>query len=420
LTSEVCVMNRHGLVLAADSAITASAWIDGKREERYFKGANKIFQLSNNHPVALMFFDTADVLRVPWELAVKEFRSDLGSKSFNTVDEYATEFFGYIERDKRLFPDVVQRDVFLSTAKSAALGLLLEVQHPAGFAKQQILDGLDAAIIAERDRLAPLPFAALLTQEVIDRATAIYSADLRSEIEDTLKVFDWEGIAESDALVQAALDLMFKEPARHFSTTGLVIAGYGDHEIFPSMVQYQVQGLLADHLLRERESDAAVTHDNGAQINAFAQTSMSDTFQLGFSQDSYSTISDLLSLELTNLTNTVAMNAGLPPQNNDALIEATKKTILDGWFEQARTTHAYPMRRVLSALPLDEMADLAETLINLQSLKEKVTKPSESVGGPTDVAVLTKTEGLVWIRRKHWFDPSLNPRFMHRQAALHR
>ena len=64
--------------------------------------------------------------------------------------------------------------------------------------------------------------------------------------------------------------------------------------------------------------------------------------------------------------------------------------------------------------------EVDQTKVALYFAKEKVTKPSESVGGPTDVAVLTKNEGLVWIRRKHWFDASLNPRFMQRQAALHR
>jgi hypothetical protein len=75
---------------------------------------------------------------------------------------------------------------------------------------------------------------------------------------------------------------------------------------------------------------------------------------------------------------------------------------------------------VLGSLPVDEMAELAETLISLQSLKEKVTKPSETVGGPIDVAVITRSEGLVWIKRKHFFDPSLNSRYMQRQAATYK
>jgi len=69
-----------------------------------------------------------------------------------------------------------------------------------------------------------------------------------------------------------------------------------------------------------------------------------------------------------------------------------------------------PLRRVLAVLPVDEMANLAETLINLQSLKEKVTKNSETVGGPVDVAIITRNEGLIWVKRKHFFDIGLNSR----------
>ena len=66
------------------------------------------------------------------------------------------------------------------------------------------------------------------------------------------------------------------------------------------------------------------------------------------------------------------------------------------------------------------MADLAETLIMLESLKEKVTKPTESVGGPIDVAVITKSEGFIWIKRKHYFDPQLNPRYFQRRGVKQR
>jgi hypothetical protein len=89
MTSEVCIMNRLAVVLAADSAITITRWSDDGMERRYFKGANKIFQLSNYHPVGIMIFDSADIHRVPWEIVVKDFRRHLDAKSFNTVDGYA-------------------------------------------------------------------------------------------------------------------------------------------------------------------------------------------------------------------------------------------------------------------------------------------------------------------------------------------
>ena len=74
--------------------------------------------------------------------------------------------------------------------------------------------------------------------------------------------------------------------------------------------------------------------------------------------------------------------------------------------------HATPLRRVVSMLPVDELASLAETFVSIESLKERHTRPTETVSGPIDVAVMTKGDGFIWIKRKHYFDPKLNPRFV--------
>ena len=63
-------------------------------------------------------------------------------------------------------------------------------------------------------------------------------------------------------------------------------------------------------------------------------------------------------------------------------------------------------------LPVNELADLSETLVLIESLKERVTTDEESVSGPIDVAVVSKTDGFIWIKRKHYFKPELNPRYM--------
>jgi hypothetical protein len=116
MTSEVCLMNRLAIVMAADSASTVTHWTEKGSEERYFKGANKIFQLSDHNPVGLMIFDSADILRVPWEIVVKAFRHELAKKSFNSLAEYAVEFFSFLEKSPRLFPPEIQKAVFLDNA----------------------------------------------------------------------------------------------------------------------------------------------------------------------------------------------------------------------------------------------------------------------------------------------------------------
>jgi hypothetical protein len=224
-----------------------------------------------------------------------------------------------------------------------------------------------------------------------------------------------------NSLAELSIRMAVKKPSEIFPTAGLVFAGFGDHEIFPQMIEYQSSGMISGTLALEQRKQHAVDHNLPATMEAFAQTSMSDTFSLGFSQDVYVALMDSLRGKLDELATAICTELKVDPAPNlDHVISAASKGISDTWFERARREHSYPLWRVLGDLPVQEMAELAETLVNLQSLKEKVTKPSTSVGGPVDVAIITKHEGLVWVKRKLYFDSEKNLRYVLRQQAIYR
>ena len=144
---------------------------------------------------------------------------------------------------------------------------------------------------------------------------------------------------------------------------------------------------------------------------------MSETFTLGLSKDVYGSMIASLFDEFNAFAEKLCEAAGVDKDGIDnlaELVQEARRNVGQTLLNEASKAHAIPLRRVIGVLPIDEMAELAETLVSLQSLKEKVTKPSETVGGPVDVAVITKSEGLVWLKRKHYFDLSLNPRFVKR------
>ena len=85
-------------------------------------------------------------------------------------------------------------------------------------------------------------------------------------------------------------------------------------------------------------------------------------------------------------------------------INDTQKFIQENYIQ--------PIMSIVTFLPKDELAIMAETLINLTSFKRKVSTGLETVGGPIDVAVISKGDGFVWIKRKNYFDKKLNPRYL--------
>ena len=68
------------------------------------------------------------------------------------------------------------------------------------------------------------------------------------------------------------------------------------------------------------------------------------------------------------------------------------------------------IHRSLSFLPRDEMIYMAEGMINLTSFKRRLVLDnfSETVGGPIDIAFISKGDGFIWIKRKKYFDKEMN------------
>ena len=64
---------------------------------------------------------------------------------------------------------------------------------------------------------------------------------------------------------------------------------------------------------------------------------------------------------------------------------------------------------IIDSMPGVKLAILAETLANnTTAFKRRISLSAETVGGPVDVLLITKGDGPVWIKRKHYFDPDIN------------
>src|SRR5258706_11430297 len=98
MTAEVAVLNREAIAIAADSAVTAGL-VSG---QKIFASANKIFAISKYHPVGIMIYDSANMVRFPWETLVKAYRESLGKESFPKLRDYADDFFRFLRSDTRI------------------------------------------------------------------------------------------------------------------------------------------------------------------------------------------------------------------------------------------------------------------------------------------------------------------------------
>lgn len=425
MTSEVVILNRKGIVLAADSAVTTG--VTNAKHPRYSKAANKIFDISPHGSVAATIFGNAHLDNVPWELALKLYRASLtGAQPLDKCEEYLASLCAFLNGSSVLFPASYLTGSFKTDRFVDAAIHVLDVAAafaPAVLDKDAALadrqQAWQQALPLVQARFAGAPVHPGLPQDAHQTElanTAGLTAELAAQIAKNQSIAQL-GISPQD-LATLSVEAIYKEPTHFLSSTGLVIGGYGASEIFPSYKCVDVYGHVGTTLLVVDESAHAVTHDNGAWIQAFAKSSMIDVFTRGFDHSLWTVINSHGENKFNQLVDELR-GAGIviPANIADPAIAKIKGEFGQAWVRENYQRNLTPLRQVLDGLGMGEMADLAETLLVLESLKERVTSPSESVGGPIDVAAITKGEGLVWIKRKHFFDPALNLKYVNRMRG---
>jgi hypothetical protein len=159
-----------------------------------------------------------------------------------------------------------------------------------------------------------------------------------------------------------------------------------------------------------------------AAVIPFAQQDMVDRFVYGIDNEFLSIANQFLMGSFAALrSNLSEALRDTAPDAEAAAIEAIN-AIQSEFNNVVVPQHLSRLRSQLSdivqSMPKQELAALSESLVNITSLKRKFSADPESVGGPVDVAMITRAEGFVWVKRKHFFDPGLNPRYFARKYGV--
>ena len=200
--------------------------------------------------------------------------------------------------------------------------------------------------------------------------------------------------------------------------SGIVIAGFGRNQIFPELVDFSTDGYVGRRIKTIANPPNTVSTVHRSAIRAFAQSEIVTRFMEGidpgyseFLKGAFRTsliASNLKTFErwAPKSKRTKAAQTKIAQAAVDYFNNLDKESI-----SYRRLHFSQPIVQMASLLPKDELANLAESLVSLTSLHRRVSSEIETVGGAIDVAVISKSEGFVWIKRKHYFPSELNPHF---------
>lgn len=420
MTAEVAILNKQGVALAADSAVTIGG-------QKIFNSVNKLFALSKHHPVGIMAYNRADIMGVPVETVIKEYRRRKDGDGQALLENYATDFENFLREDESIFnAEARQQDLddavgsFFGYLRDRIQDRLLEVAidwgHPTRDEARPIVREEIDALAANVKRAEPL--ASKVPVKAGKRLNEEVSDAVEANVHEFRTLFPMsKGTVEK--LARAARTQINKKI--HFGAyTGIVIAGFGDEEVFPRLraFEYHFSTVGLHKVMRGQPID--IDDRLTAMIEAFGQADVMTIWMEGRHRLYDNLVAEFI--ESFSRDQVERLNsANVLPQKYVPVIKGILDNLSTDLLEQLRDSSRElfidPTLSIVSHMPKKELAQLAEALVNLTSLKRKSSTDLETVGGPTDVAIISKGDGLVWMARKHYFDAKYNPDFFVRTGG---
>lgn len=394
------------MAVAADSAVTIG-------RAKVHLTANKLFRLCSKAPIGFMVYGNAEAFGVPWEIIAKQYRRYNRTSSFSTVSEVFDDFVRFACESGYLDNNSKKMDVYTIVEEVCRI-INIKSNNRSENNKRARANSAAEELLGEiKDKE--------LIRDPIKFSRHIFYEEYGGDIDDLCdQIINIE--SPSSSLKKCVRKCVYEFIVRSYKSqlsSGIVVFGYGNSEIFPAIVQATMDGAPGGFVRMFDKSISGVDKLTGAGVFTFAQDDAAQLFMRDISSDLFQLISKsyidaalrfYASNVLPELTRLGASKTDTD-QIRDQFVDAFGpiRPELDKQIHRDITT---PIIRSVEYLSKEDLATLAESLIEVTGLKRRVSIDLESVGGPIDVAVISKADGFVWIKRKHYFDIERNHQFL--------
>jgi hypothetical protein len=329
------------------------------------------------------------------------------------LEGYSTALFKFVETNKFLFSKEYLDEQFKTQVENLAFLFYYYIMTNEKVTKAASEDEKRAAIqelfeTQQRERNSK-PYLANATSDDVDKALAAHASDVTNSLSTKDLFVPWRDYIEPRVIAEEAIKGVFKNGVSLLDRTGIVIAGYGEDEYFACALVYDCFGIVLGKILYHEVKRKRINHSDSSQIMPIAQSEMVQTFIHGISNDAIAEVDTLFSKSLDSFETATGLT-----QDNSSVKDTIRGQFIEAVLDALFDHHTVPLRRVVGSLPIDELAALAETLISIESLKERVTRPTESVSGPIDVAAISKGRRIHLDPPKALFRPQAEPALLQR------
>lgn len=406
MTIAFALMNEHGIVLAADQAKKNQFDVQTGR-------VKKLFELSPQQPISFMVYNNYSYYNISFDTIIDLYRNDLQNSYYEFAHFYLQDFLDFLEnrlsetydlqnREEKCIDDFITEKVKQLSAKLNDMQNYFLHKHPTATEAE-----IDAAYFSHGDALLIYELKQLEQETLLEGFTKEdelalfeqYEHKINERIEETFPAVkeDW-----TYSIVAFVIQNMLKTLSNH--AMGIVVAGYGEKELFPSVHRIEIDGKVNGKLRCKYADSYQVTPDNPAMyfsfmpLNKITQTlnGMSENIEHALyeqlQEKTEQIINDMLQkLFANNLDETIfpIINSEVQHLLYDIQHEFEKIKIEE---------YNKPLINFIQHRSIDELVHIARTLLHAELFGNHITAEVTEEDILFNIGWITKTNNVTLLR----------------------
>jgi hypothetical protein len=412
MSAEIILLNKLGVAIAADSAITV-----GNRDA-IFNTAQKIFPFGDKIPLAFLYYSTTEFMGIPIDVIFRRYMESVQTRKLqlNTVREYLHDFVQFIEKngDYFTFHEFENRYLtlfFYERYKEYT-------QKREGIMEQQTTPISESNLIRDtfvalnnelksknhyQKKLQYEPSKDYIKKTVVPLIKTFLQVEVFGRDKKDEQLFNEEEAVLFEyfsGFVSECFQWVFAY--ENIWKTSVYLVGYGQDSLFPSYGGINLFCFLKGKLIYNEGDFGEVSQNKPGLYITLAQDDAIESFLNGLNFDSLFQIES----DLTNYIK-IEMQKQKEIHHGDTIfIEKLESLMVKGvedilYNSERQRQSELNIRSSLANMGLLDLADYAENLIHLQTIRRKYelsSKNQATVGGPINVAMIDRYEGFRWYK----------------------
>ena len=396
MTSQIAIMNYSGIAIASDT-ITS---ITSQSGTKTIGNTSKIWEIGSKHCVAVLHSGSTYINGILHQMHFNEWAKTLDSP-LPTLKQYVDSYLAFSSHSQALIPKESEREFAKICINNMFINVCGHVDKALPDWNQETnkwtSNGNDEIAISkeriehffgmyseisEFKKLSDLQAQNLLSDYKLDLNDMISEIFAEHPINDELR----------ELLITNAYLALSRTDSSVRSTSDLAFVGYGSSEPYGGSIKLDCRGIYGGNMQCYENDYTPLSPNVSSRIATFGQSEAIWGFLRGYR---WSTLDYIVN----TTTNWILENIEFPEGEyskirDDISDEIYSKTRM--WTQENFTD---PMFNSVEGMSTFGLAELAESLVGIQSTSTYAEQGTATVGGLIEVATIDRIRGLVWFKK---------------------